>query len=46
MPDVRERIAELGFNILMSSPQEFAAQITAEVEQWGKVVKAAGIEPN
>ena len=46
LPDVNERISELGFNILMSSPQQFAAQIESEVEKWGKVVKAAGIEVN
>ena len=46
LPDVRDRVAELGYNILMSSPQQFAAQITEEVEKWGKVVKAAGIEVN
>ena len=46
LPDVKERIAEMGYNILMSSPQQFAAQITEEVEKWGKVVKAAGIEVN
>ena len=46
VPEVRERITELGFNILMSSPQDFAAQIRSEVEKWGAVVKAAGIEAN
>lgn len=46
LPEVKERVVELGFNILMSSPKDFAAQISAEVVKWGKVVKDAGIEVN
>jgi tripartite-type tricarboxylate transporter receptor subunit TctC len=46
LPDVKERIAEMGYNIRMSTSQQFAAQITEEVAKWGKVVKAAGIEVN
>ena len=46
LPDVKERIAVMGFNIIVNSPQEFAAQITDEVARWGKVVKAAGIQVN
>ena len=46
LPDVKERIAEMGYNILMSSPQQFSKQITEEVEKWSRVVKAAGIEAN
>jgi tripartite-type tricarboxylate transporter receptor subunit TctC len=44
LPDVKERIAEMGFNIIANSPQEFATQIKDEVARWGKVVKAAGIQ--
>jgi tripartite-type tricarboxylate transporter receptor subunit TctC len=46
MPDVKERVLELGFNVLMSSPKDFAAQISSEVVKWSKVVKDAGIEVN
>jgi tripartite-type tricarboxylate transporter receptor subunit TctC len=46
LPDVKERISEMGFNIIVNSPQEFAAQIRDEVARWGKVVKAAGIQVN
>ena len=34
----------MGFNIIVNSPQEFAAQIKDEVARSGKVVKAAGIQ--
>ncbi|MBX3662583.1 MAG: tripartite tricarboxylate transporter substrate binding protein [Burkholderiales bacterium] len=45
-PDVRSRIEGLGFDIIASSPAEFAAQVKVEVEKWTKVVKAAGIKVN
>lgn len=45
-PDVRSRIEGLGFNIIASSPAQFAAQVKVEVEKWTKVVKAAGIKVN
>jgi tripartite-type tricarboxylate transporter receptor subunit TctC len=46
LPDVKDRVAEFGYNILVSSPQVFAAQIHNEVERWAQLVKAAGIEVN
>jgi tripartite-type tricarboxylate transporter receptor subunit TctC len=45
-PDVKSRIEGLGFEVIGSSPAEFAAQIKVEVEKWTKVVKAAGIKVN
>lgn len=46
LPDVRQRITELGADIIASSPQEFTAQIKREVARWGKVIKDAGIQVN
>jgi len=43
-PEVKERVASLGFEVLASTPKEFAAQIEAEVAKWRKVVKEAGIK--
>jgi tripartite-type tricarboxylate transporter receptor subunit TctC len=45
-PDVRSRVEGLGFDIIASSPAEFAAQVKVEVEKWTKVVQAAGIKVN
>ena len=43
-PDVRERISGQGFDIVASTPEQFAAQIKIEVAKWGKVIRAAGIK--
>lgn len=45
-PDFKERVEGLGFDIIGSSPAEFAAQVKVEVEKWTKVVQAAGIKVN
>lgn len=44
--DVKSRVEALGFDIIGSSPMEFAVQIKQEVDKWTKVVKAAGIKVN
>jgi len=44
MPDVRERLAALGFTPIASTPAEFAARIRWEIEKWAKVIRAAGIK--
>ncbi|MGZ5095886.1 MAG: tripartite tricarboxylate transporter substrate-binding protein, partial [Burkholderiales bacterium] len=43
-PDVKERVAGLGFDIVANTPEQFAAQIKTEIEKWGKVIRAAGIK--
>jgi tripartite-type tricarboxylate transporter receptor subunit TctC len=43
-PDIRERIGALGFDVIASTPEQFAAQIKDEVEKWGKVIRSAGIK--
>ena len=43
-PDMREKLAGLGFETVASSPDEFAAQIRIEVAKWSKVIKEAGIK--
>jgi len=43
MPDVRERLAALGFEPAVSTAAEFGARIKSEIAKWDKVVRAAHI---
>lgn len=45
LPEVRERMATLGTEPIGSTPEEFTEQIRGDLDKWGKVVKAAGIQP-
>ena len=44
LPDIKQRVTDLGFDVIASTPEEFAAQVRAEIERWSKVIKAAGIK--
>lgn len=43
-PDGKKRLAEQGLEPESNSPAEAARFVTAEMQQWGAVVKAAGIK--
>jgi tripartite-type tricarboxylate transporter receptor subunit TctC len=43
--DMKERLAALGYDLVASTPEEFATRITAEIEIWAKVIRAANIKP-
>ena len=45
MPDVRERIASMGLEIVGGSAEEFTRHIFAEAKKWSEVIRAAGIKP-
>jgi tripartite-type tricarboxylate transporter receptor subunit TctC len=40
-PDVKEKLAALGFVPIANTPDEFGARIRLEIEKWGKVVRDA-----
>src|SRR4051812_3067126 len=42
-PDVKERLAVLGFKPVANAPDEFAARIKLEMEKWAKVVHDANL---
>jgi tripartite-type tricarboxylate transporter receptor subunit TctC len=42
-PDIRDRLAGEGAEPTVSSPEQFAAFIKADIAQWTKVIKNAGI---
>ncbi|MGA7488473.1 MAG: tripartite tricarboxylate transporter substrate-binding protein [Xanthobacteraceae bacterium] len=44
LPEMQQRLAALGFSAVGSTPEEFAAQIKADIEKWSKVVRDAGIK--
>lgn len=41
-PEIRERLAAQGFDVVGSTPQAFAAFVKSEIPKWAKVVKASG----
>jgi tripartite-type tricarboxylate transporter receptor subunit TctC len=43
-PEVRSRYATLGIEPVGNTPEQFAAQIRADLARWGEVVKTAGIK--
>lgn len=43
MPDVSEKISNLGAEIVGSSPEEFAAYLKAEVAKWSALIKRTGV---
>jgi len=43
-PDIRERLAGLGGEPLSGSPEEVAVFLRKEYEQWGRVIREAGIK--
>jgi tripartite-type tricarboxylate transporter receptor subunit TctC len=42
-PDVKEKLAKMGFKPVANTPDEWAARIKLEIEKWGKVVKDANL---
>jgi tripartite-type tricarboxylate transporter receptor subunit TctC len=42
--DMRERLAQLGLDVAVNSPNEFAAVINADIAKWAKVIKDANIK--
>ena len=44
LPDVREKLAALGYEPITTSPDEFAARIKTEMEKWAKVIRDANIK--
>ena len=43
LPDVKQRVLDMGADVIVSTPQQFTAQIKEEVAKWAGVVKRANI---
>jgi len=44
-PELRERMNQIGFDVVASSAEEFAHFMREEVERWTRVVQKGGIKP-
>lgn len=43
-PDAVEKLVALGFDSILSTPEEFAARIKTDIAKWAGVIKAANIK--
>ena len=46
LPDVKERLNNLGFEIVGSTPEAFSDYIKKEIVKWTRVIKQAGVKPD
>ncbi len=45
-PEIRERMTQIGFDVVAGTPEEFGAFMKAEVERWTTAVNRGGIKPD
>ena len=45
-PDIRERMNQIGFDVVAGSPEEFGNFMKDELDRWTKVVQRGGIQPD
>jgi tripartite-type tricarboxylate transporter receptor subunit TctC len=46
LPDIKEKLAGMGFSQVGMSPEESVALFRSEGARWGKIIRAAGIKAN
>jgi tripartite-type tricarboxylate transporter receptor subunit TctC len=44
-PDLRSKFAQEGLDAEPGSPDQFTAQVKQDIVRWGRIIKAAGIQP-
>jgi len=44
-PQTKEKFANIGGTALGGTPEEYGKFVAAEIDKWGKVIKAANIKP-
>ena len=42
LPDIRERVAQMGFDVVGNAPEAYAALVRSDIAKWQRVVKASG----
>ena len=45
IPEVRQRLIDIGGNPSGEPPEEFAARVRTDIDKWKKVAQAAGVKP-
>jgi tripartite-type tricarboxylate transporter receptor subunit TctC len=45
MPEVRDRLAQEGTEVVAGTPEQFGVLMTAETAKWARVIREAGIKP-
>ena len=43
LPDVKERMFNLGMEVAGSTPEQLAALVNSDIAKWGKVIKESGV---
>ena len=43
LPEVRDKMAGIGVEVVNETPEAFAATLPADAEKWGKVIRELGI---
>jgi tripartite-type tricarboxylate transporter receptor subunit TctC len=43
LPDMKQQVKKLGYDLIESSPEAFATELRSDVERWGPVAKKAGL---
>lgn len=46
LPDLRAKLADLGLEVVGSSPDEFAGVIRTQIPKWAKIIRESGIKPD
>jgi tripartite-type tricarboxylate transporter receptor subunit TctC len=44
MPDVKEKMAKMGVDVVASQPEEFDRFLRSELTKWSSVAKQAGVK--
>lgn len=45
-PDLRERLAPGGYEVIANTPREFSAHMLAQTKRLGEIIRVAGIKPD
>jgi tripartite-type tricarboxylate transporter receptor subunit TctC len=46
MPEIRDKLVGMEFDVVAGTPEQFSAWIKTEIPRWGKVIKATGAKPD